>query len=227
MALGNGREESMRMLAEARAELGRVSSERDQLRDQVERLDGFQAATVALRDEDIEEPGIYSPPAMEELMASLRAIEDARRREDGPLGVAPHAVASPDESQEMIAPELVFPEEYGSATTEQPSPAAVAAGSAARVLVFLDGEQPIQYPLYKRVMTIGRSTQADIQINGDFISRVHARVVSTDGSVVVEDVDSKNGIRVNAKPITRHLLQHGDVIGLGKLRFTYVDTATE
>jgi pSer/pThr/pTyr-binding forkhead associated (FHA) protein len=75
------------------------------------------------------------------------------------------------------------------------------------------------------VITIGRSELADIRVDGDFISRVHARVLAHDGRAVVEDVASKNGIKVNGKPVKRQPLQHGDVLSLGKLHFTYIDTA--
>jgi hypothetical protein len=232
----------MRLLAETRTELDRVAAERDQLRQQLARVDGLQAATVALSEDDVEEPGIHHAPAsMEDLVAALSSIEEAHTEHD-PRRFVTHVPAD-EESQEMIAPEIVFPEEYGRANGDAAKPEAPDAANAAaparpaprdrngaavaRVLVFLDDEQPIKYPLYKRVMTIGRSGQADIQVAGDFISRVHARIVSTETGVVVEDVDSKNGIRVNSKPITRHALRHGDVIGLGKLRFTFVDTAAE
>ena len=93
-----------------------------------------------------------------------------------------------------------------------------------RVLVFLDAAQPIKYPLYKPVMTIGRSEKADIHVEGDFISRVHARLLSTNDGVVVEDIASKNGIKVNSKLTERQILHHGDVLGIGKLRFTFIDT---
>jgi pSer/pThr/pTyr-binding forkhead associated (FHA) protein len=73
-------------------------------------------------------------------------------------------------------------------------------------------------------MTIGRADSADIQINSDFISRVHARLVSTTFGVFIEDVDSKNGNKVNSKLAERQALQHGDVLGLGRLRFTFIDT---
>ena len=56
---------------------------------------------------------------------------------------------------------------------------------------------------------------------------VHARLVSTEDSVILEDVDSKNGIKVNSKLTNRHALRHGDVIGLGKLRFTFIDAAPQ
>jgi hypothetical protein len=221
-ALGNGREESMRLLADARAELSRVSIERDELRKNLARIDGMQTATVTLGEEEIEEPSIHAAlPSIEELMASLSSIEEAESQHDSGHLLAP-VVGDEEESQEMIAPELVFPEEFAD---DPPKSRAASHARVSRVLVFLDEETPIKYPLYKNVMTIGRSEQADIQINSDFISRVHARIVSTEDGAVLEDVDSKNGIRVNSELTNRHPLQHGDVIRLGKLRFTFIDTA--
>jgi hypothetical protein len=225
-ALGNGREESMRLLAEARAELMRVSAERDELRKSLARIDGMQTATVALSEAEIEEeaePNIHHQlPSIEELMASLSAIEESGSQHDSGHLLAAVGGGDAEESQEMIAPELVFPEEFSEAQERSAQH-----GRVSRVLVFVEDGQPIKYPLYKNVMTIGRSEQADIQVKSDFISRVHARLVSTENGVVLEDVDSKNGIKVNAKLTERHSLQHGDVIGLGKLRFTFIDTAAQ
>jgi hypothetical protein len=97
-----------------------------------------------------------------------------------------------------------------------------------RLLVFVDAEPPIKYPLYKAVMTVGRSETADIRVEGDFISRVHARVTTAaDGQVTAEDVASKNGIRVNNEEVNRRVLRHGDVLSLGKLHFTFIDTAAD
>jgi len=225
VALGSGREESMKLLADARAELARVNIERDELRKQLARIDGMQTATITLGQEEIEEPSIRQAlPSIEELMASLGSIEEADTRHDSGHLLSP-VVGDDEESQEMIAPELVFPEEFGDGKAK--SRAAAGHARVSRVLVFLDHDTPIKYPIYKNVMTIGRSEQADIQINSDFISRVHARLVSTEDSVILEDVDSKNGIKVNSKLTNRHALRHGDVIGLGKLRFTFIDAAPQ
>ena len=76
-------------------------------------------------------------------------------------------------------------------------------------------------------MTIGRADIADIQINNGFLSRLHARIVSTPDGVAIEDIESKNGIRVNAKLVTRQELRHGDVIDLGRLRFRFIDTSAD
>jgi pSer/pThr/pTyr-binding forkhead associated (FHA) protein len=122
----------------------------------------------------------------------------------------------------MLAPALVFPEEYA-VTAES----AEQKGPVSRLLVLLDPERPIKYPLFKETMTIGRADVADIQIDNDFLSRVHARIVSTADGVSIEDVESKNGIRVNTKLATRQPLRHGDIIDLGRLRFRFIDTAAK
>jgi pSer/pThr/pTyr-binding forkhead associated (FHA) protein len=95
------------------------------------------------------------------------------------------------------------------------------------MLVLLDNERPIKYPLVRETMTIGRGDVADIQINNGFLSRVHARVVSTAAGAAIEDVESKNGIRVNSRIVTRHHLKHGDVVDLGRVRFRFIDTASD
>jgi hypothetical protein len=227
VALGNGREETMRQLTETRAELARVRAERDELLKKLARIDGMQSSTVALTEpEKDEEPGINMVPSMDDLIASLDELESGGAVAAEPAGGHLLARVSLDdeESQEMIAPELVFPEGYD-AEEDEPQEVPSSDGPVSRVLVFLDAPQPIKYPLYKKVMTIGRSEHADIHVPGDFISRVHARIVTTDSGVVIEDVASKNGIKVNSKITDRQTLQHGDVLGIGKLRFTFIDTS--
>jgi hypothetical protein len=226
-ALGNGREETMRQLTETRAELVRVRAERDELLKKLARVEGMQTSTVALTEEEkAEEPGIETLPSMDDLMASLDGLDSGAPTQP-PAGGHLLARVSLDEeeSQEMIAPELVFPDGYDDEEKDDAAAPAASDAPISRVLVFLDAPQPIKYPLYKKVMTIGRSEQADIHVPGDFISRVHARLVTTDSGVVVEDVASKNGIKVNSKATDRHMLRHGDVLGIGKLRFTFIDTS--
>ena len=223
-ALGTGREETMRRLADTRAELARVRTERDDLLKKLDRTEGMQTATVALTDEEqVGEPTMHPLPSMDDLMAALDDI--AAEGDRSPLrGGHSLAQVSLDEgpAREMIAPELVFSEE----DEEKPERASADAAGLpiSRLLVFLDSAQPIKYPLYKPVMTIGRSDKADIHVEGDFISRVHARLLSTTDGVVVEDIASKNGIKVNSKQTDRQILHHGDVLGIGKVHFTFIDT---
>jgi hypothetical protein len=240
-ALGSGREETMRLLGETRAELARVIAERDQLRKQFVAIEGMQTETVAFTEEEQEEATKGTErrqivPTLDELMASLNdmMVRDPRRgaRLSGQSAEAPEPVY-----QEMLAPELIAPEEFGGKgeSTQQRERrldnrrrevlAESRVAPTTHLLVYLDAEHPIKYPLYKDVMTIGRSENADIQIDGHFISRVHARILRAANKVTVEDIGSKNGISVNAENVTRRELKHGDVIGIGRLRFTFIEAA--
>jgi hypothetical protein len=92
-------------------------------------------------------------------------------------------------------------------------------------LVCLTSEAPRQYALAKRTMTIGRSSQCDIQILTDFVSREHARLtVSPRGGVVIEDLSSTNGIFVNSVRIDRHELRHGDLVTIGESQFRFLES---
>jgi hypothetical protein len=224
-SLGLGREESMRALAEARDELKRVSRERDELRDKLARVDSVQTATIALPDDDPgPPPAVVAVPSLDDLMSALGGIDEPKGapRIAGHLHQRVQAPVDADSSEEMISPALVFPEKFASTaeSAEQKAP-------VSRMLVLMDPERPIKYPLFKETMTIGRADVADIQIDNGFLSRLHARIVSTPDSVAIEDVESKNGIRVNTKLVTRHSLKHGDVVDLGRLRFRFIDTAAD
>jgi hypothetical protein len=205
-----------------------VRTERDDLLKKLDRAENMQTATVALTEEqNVEEPTIHPLPSMDELMAGLDKLESETNGSQ-PSGGHLLARVTLDEGdgREMIAPELVFPvDEYDDDDHGGAAALDAAREPISRLLVFLDGQQPIKYPLYKPVMTIGRSEKADIHVSDDFISRVHARLLSTEDGVVVEDVASRNGIKVNSKQTERQILHHGDVLGIGKVRFTFIDTS--
>jgi hypothetical protein len=222
-ALGTGREQTMRALADAREELRRTQTERDELRRRLRHVDSVQTATIALPEGEVPVPAVPDKLAsLEDLMAALgKMAEPSAGPDGGHLQQAAEQPADSSASEEMIAPALVFPEEFAAAAAGDRA----TAREAARVLVLLDAEQPVKYPLLKEVMTIGRADIADIQINNGFLSRLHARVVTTRTGVTIEDVESKNGIRVNAKAVERSTLEHGDFVDLGSLRFRYLDTS--
>jgi ABC transport system ATP-binding/permease protein len=128
-----------------------------------------------------------------------------------------------ENSEEMISPQLVFPEKFAETVKRSDEKSE----AVSRMLVLLDSERPVKYPLFKETMTIGRADIADIQINNGFLSRLHARIVTTPAGVVVEDIESKNGIRVNSKATERQTLRHGDVVDFGRLRFRYIDAGRD
>ncbi|MEO8466506.1 MAG: FHA domain-containing protein [Gammaproteobacteria bacterium] len=222
--LGNGREDGMRALAATRAELDRVGRERDQLRNRLVRVEGMQTSTMALPEDGdaaFTPAGSATLPTIDELMADLSSIRESRGSTAGHLHLQVAAPAEDPLSVEMLAPALVFPEEYGAAAANSNAKNK----ATTRVLVLLDGAQPIKYPLYKDDMTIGRIDGADIMIDSHFISRMHARIIATAKGISIEDIESKNGIKVNGKLAKSHSLEHGDLVSLGGLRFRFLDTA--
>jgi chromosome segregation ATPase len=93
----------------------------------------------------------------------------------------------------------------------------------ARLLVALQGDHPIKFPLYKQTMVIGRGKDTDIQVNGQFASRRHARICADGDEIFVEDLGSMNGILVNSKAVKRQRLHDGDVLDVGGSQLRFVD----
>ncbi len=80
-----------------------------------------------------------------------------------------------------------------------------------------------KYPLDKNELTIGRDGNNDIPIFDNYISRVHARIILKGSQVIIEDMGSKNGIRVNSEATKRHELKHGDRFSVGLKKFEFID----
>jgi pSer/pThr/pTyr-binding forkhead associated (FHA) protein len=92
----------------------------------------------------------------------------------------------------------------------------------AKLIQTLDGAVVGEHDLDKELLTIGRRPNNDIQIDNLAVSGSHAVIRTIGGDSFLEDLDSTNGTVVNGKPIKKHILQHGDVIELGKFQLKYV-----
>jgi pSer/pThr/pTyr-binding forkhead associated (FHA) protein len=91
-------------------------------------------------------------------------------------------------------------------------------------LVMLVGPTPgVEYPLDRERMTIGRAEDASISVNHNSVSRLHCEVHALgDGRFEIVDKGSSNGVRVNAVELRRSIVEPGDVIELGDVRFKFV-----
>ncbi len=65
-------------------------------------------------------------------------------------------------------------------------------------------------------VTVGREDENSIQLNDDRISRFHAKLQDHSGRVILTDLDSTNGTRVNGHSVQMRVLQPGDVISVGR-----------
>lgn len=87
---------------------------------------------------------------------------------------------------------------------------APATGEGDLNLMLVSGQAPL---------LLGRSRQAELQIQDTQVSGQHCRffVDSGSGEPVVEDVGSTNGTYVAGSKVTRQTLRHGDTLQLGNL----------
>jgi signal transduction histidine kinase/ActR/RegA family two-component response regulator len=94
-------------------------------------------------------------------------------------------------------------------------------------LIMLEGPGAGQRFRIDRELVLGRSPDIDGVIADPGVSRRHARIaLGDDGRYFVEDLDSKNGTRVNGIPTKHAVLTFGDRVHLGAnivLLFTEVD----
>jgi len=76
-------------------------------------------------------------------------------------------------------------------------------------------------------MSLGRNPGNDITIAEEKASRRHCRFKPEAGKIVVEDLDSSNGTKVNGNKVQSCVLKHGDVITIGAHTIAFQDESAE
>jgi pSer/pThr/pTyr-binding forkhead associated (FHA) protein len=70
-------------------------------------------------------------------------------------------------------------------------------------------------------VTIGREEGNSVQLNDERISRFHIKIQEDLGKLVLTDLESTNGTRVNGEDVQLRILRFGDVIALGRSVLLY------
>jgi type II secretory pathway predicted ATPase ExeA len=104
------------------------------------------------------------------------------------------------------------PREQAEMAATAPSP-----NGTVSVMVYRSGQLIEQVEARSFPFVIGRSNANELAILDKEVSRRHALIDCIGGVYVVEDLNSKNGIRVNQKRRTRALLRSGDIISFGQV----------
>lgn len=78
-----------------------------------------------------------------------------------------------------------------------------------------------RYVLDKRRVLLGRSREADVQIEDPNVSRRHAELVQEGSSYWIVDLGSTNGTEVNGRRVQRAQLENGSTITLGGTTVTF------
>ena len=98
--------------------------------------------------------------------------------------------------------------------------AAPPAPDRAAELIRIDGGRSVTFVLARRTR-IGRAVGCDLQIEAGSVSRHHALIVVGPRDTIIEDLNSTNGVLVNGRKVTRHVLSDGDALTIGETQFRY------
>lgn len=97
-----------------------------------------------------------------------------------------------------------------------------------RVILSFNGVELRDYEIGEKRLNIGRRSDNDIQLDDATVSGRHAVLVPKPAAyleghfdIVLEDLGSTNGTEVNGKAVTRHKLNHGDIIRIGRHEFLF------
>ncbi len=82
-------------------------------------------------------------------------------------------------------------------------------------LIVHTGTGPLEVALAKEITTIGRLTDCDVVLDDKAASRRHAQVRTKDGTVVLTDLGSTNGTKLNGHEVQSRPLGDGDRITIG------------
>src|SRR6266849_3191787 len=111
-----------------------------------------------------------------------------------------------------------------------------AAGCRGRVMTervyalrFISGKyQGGEYPLQDaRDLVIGRSSDLDMVLIEDMVSRKHAKITLAPGQITISDLGATNGTFVNGEKVKRSRLKEGDRILIGTSILKLVSVARQ
>ena len=73
--------------------------------------------------------------------------------------------------------------------------------------------------LDRAMVMVGRHPQCDARLDSLWVSRRHSIFTEDGGEVVVRDLGSTNGIRINGQRVERGRLRPGDEISIAHIRY--------
>jgi hypothetical protein len=85
-------------------------------------------------------------------------------------------------------------------------------------LVLPDGRR---VPVGSEPVTIGRLPECEVVLADSNVSRRHAELRRTGDAVILTDLGSTNGTRVNGSPVREQILSNGDEVSVGSTRLMF------
>src|SRR5579864_2638765 len=84
-------------------------------------------------------------------------------------------------------------------------------------LVPIEGGAPID--IVKDLVVVGRLEECDLRLEHKSVSKLHCVIVKTDGLLLLRDLGSTNGTRVNGQRIRRAALLPNDQLTIAGYKF--------
>jgi pSer/pThr/pTyr-binding forkhead associated (FHA) protein len=87
-----------------------------------------------------------------------------------------------------------------------------------RLSPLMRGTAPV-IVLQRPVLLIGRHLECDVRINSPKVSRRHCCLAMAYDRVLIRDLGSRNGVRVNGRSVDESRLYDGDELAIGPILF--------
>ena len=87
-----------------------------------------------------------------------------------------------------------------------------------RIVPLVKGSAPV-IALYRPVLLIGRHPECDARIESPKVSRRHCCIATAYDRVLIRDLGSRNGVRVNGRLLEESRLVPGDELAIGPILF--------
>jgi pSer/pThr/pTyr-binding forkhead associated (FHA) protein len=84
-------------------------------------------------------------------------------------------------------------------------------------LIPLTGGEPIELP--REMVIVGRREDCDVKLEHKSVSKQHCVLVKTNGLVMLRDLGSTNGTRVNGQRVRRAALVPDDTVSFANVRY--------
>ncbi|HVE85829.1 MAG TPA: protein kinase [Myxococcales bacterium] len=188
--------------------------------------------------EDFRRKGRAPPPPRREASRALRARDREDRPpvadEDGsrPLYRTGESYAAPNEPQpggepqgrDIYGEDDPLPEPLDDGPPPEEDDAESTRAGPPRKLVFIDGPDKGMVKRFAGVrMVLGRTESCTVMLSDKSVSRRHLELVQGERGVLLRDLGSGNGTKVNGERADEKILHHEDVVEIGQTQFQFID----